>query len=186
MPAGHCVPLTYLYVAPHGQSPAYTYLKQPWQPLRVLALSQSLLCLLLQPIYTYLKQHFQPLKIFNQKIRPRKKPFLAGETGLSSDTRYGKCLLGVATPPPQGKAVRAMRPKYPACGWELSQPATHRCTNRPLVYWILLLTWIVNLAQTIYTPDYTRLSLTWLLDSTVTDYVALCRRSARTRSWNSR
>jgi hypothetical protein len=68
--AGHRVPLAYLYVAPPGswagsttvavprhcrqpppgQSPAYTYLKQPWQPLQVLALSQPLFCLLLQPI----------------------------------------------------------------------------------------------------------------------------------------
>jgi hypothetical protein len=51
--AGHCVPLTCLCVAPPGQSPAYTYLKQPWQPLQVFALSQSLLCLLLRPILTY-------------------------------------------------------------------------------------------------------------------------------------
>ena len=50
--AGHRVPLTYLCVAPPGQSPAYTYLKQPWQPLQVFVLSQSLFCLLLQPILT--------------------------------------------------------------------------------------------------------------------------------------
>ena len=70
--AGHRVPLAYLYVAPPGswvgstavdvprhcrqsppgQSPAYTYLKQPWQPLQVFALSQSLFCLLLQPVLT--------------------------------------------------------------------------------------------------------------------------------------
>ena len=61
---------SYLCVAPPGQSPAYTYLKQPWQPLQVFALSQSLFCLLLQPAlgYTHLKQHLQPLQIFNQKI----------------------------------------------------------------------------------------------------------------------
>jgi hypothetical protein len=35
-----------------GQSPAHTYLKQHWQPLQVLALSQSLFCLLLRPILT--------------------------------------------------------------------------------------------------------------------------------------
>jgi hypothetical protein len=76
-------PLAYLCVAPPGQaSPAYTNLKQPWQPLQVFALSQSLLCLLLQPAlgYTQLKQHLQPLQIFNQKIWPCKKPFLAGKT----------------------------------------------------------------------------------------------------------
>jgi hypothetical protein len=33
-------------------SPACTYLKQPWQPLQVFALSQSLFCLLLQRILT--------------------------------------------------------------------------------------------------------------------------------------
>jgi hypothetical protein len=67
--AGHRVPppLTYLCVAPPGKSPAYTYLKQPWQPLQVFALSQSLFCILFQPIL-YLKQRLQPLQIFNQKI----------------------------------------------------------------------------------------------------------------------
>ena len=45
-------PLAYLCVAPPGQSPAYTYLKQPWQPWQVFALSQSLFFLLLQPILT--------------------------------------------------------------------------------------------------------------------------------------
>jgi hypothetical protein len=32
------------------------------------------------PAYTYLKQQLQPLKIFNQKIWPCRKPFLAGKT----------------------------------------------------------------------------------------------------------
>jgi hypothetical protein len=39
--AGHCVPLACPCVTPPGRSPACTYLKQPWQPLRVFALSQS-------------------------------------------------------------------------------------------------------------------------------------------------
>jgi hypothetical protein len=32
------------------------------------------------PAYTHLKQHLKPLQIFNQKIWPCKKPFLAGKT----------------------------------------------------------------------------------------------------------
>jgi hypothetical protein len=43
-------PLACLCAAPPGQSPAYTDLKQPWQPLQVFALSPSPFCLLLQPI----------------------------------------------------------------------------------------------------------------------------------------
>jgi hypothetical protein len=98
---------------PPGQSPAYTYLKQHLQPLRIFnhtpkrpqvqsrgaclagwgqtghpkAALPSIACRLLRlspvppgqsPAYTYLKQLLQPLRIFNQKIWPCKKPFLAG------------------------------------------------------------------------------------------------------------
>jgi hypothetical protein len=68
MSAGHRVPLTYLCVAPPGQYPAYTYLKQPWQPLQVFTLAFQVTVLPSSPAHTYLKQRLQPLQIFNQKI----------------------------------------------------------------------------------------------------------------------
>jgi hypothetical protein len=58
MSAGHRVPLAYLRVAPPGQSPAYTYLKQHWQPLQ----------------------------IFNRKFWPCKKPSLAGKNFSFAET----------------------------------------------------------------------------------------------------
>jgi hypothetical protein len=46
--------------------------------------------------------------------------------GFSFDTsQVWEVYIGVSTrPPPQGKAVRAMRLKYPAYGLKLSQPAS--------------------------------------------------------------
>ena len=84
--AGHRVPLTYLCVAPPGQSPADTYLKQPCgSPCKSLPFPSH--CLPSSPAHTYLKQHLQPLQIFNQRIWPCKKPFLAGKTFPSPKLR---------------------------------------------------------------------------------------------------